>query len=281
MAFGDLRALSRKEAGPRHDRTVALGFELGRACADAGRAEEAIVELREALAGVKEVTGPGSPAALRVAERLALELRDAGRAVEAVAVLEEAVRNRFGPEGAPGAKDGSVISGLVAALAAAGRFADAEAMADRHLRLCRDAGDAGAAGVALLALGRCLTAAGRPEDAEPHLRETWDARRESDPEGWQTAAAASALGECLSALGRFEEAEGLLLDGHEGIVRGLSGINPYRPALRNAVLRLVRHFEARHVAEPGAGHDARAAEWRERLTSGPLRIAEGPMTSIH
>ena len=79
----------------------------------------------------------------------------------------------------------------------------------------------------------------------------------------------SVLGECLTGLGQWAEAEPLLLDGYQGLHEDPDAIpDQYREVrMRKALERIVNLYEARHAAEPDAGHDAKAAEWRAKLES--------------
>ncbi len=61
-------------------------------------------------------------------------------------------------------------------------------------------------------LGKILLLAGKPAEAEPHLRQ---ARESIPPDRWQYAHATSLLGACLDRLGRRSEAEPLLREGVE------------------------------------------------------------------
>ena len=74
-------------------------------------------------------------------------------------------------------------------------------------------------------------------------------------------------GECLTGLGQWAEAESSLLDGYQGLHENPDAIpGQIRVVrLREALERIVNLYEARHAAEPDAGHDAKVAEWREKL----------------
>ncbi len=61
---------------------------------------------------------------------------------------------------------------------------------------------------------------------------------------------------------RFAEAEPSLLAMHEQLI-GSSDESPSQT--QASIERLVSLYESWHTAEPGKGHDAKAAEWRTKL----------------
>ena len=116
---------------------------------------------------------------------------------------------------------------------------------------------------------------GRHAEAEASLGECLDIRQEAlAEEHWLIFNATSVLGESLAergaepslALGprieKLREAEALLLEGYEGMQD-----HPDAPdeRKREALERIVNLYEAWHAAEPDAGYDAQAAEWRAKL----------------
>ena len=120
----------------------------------------------------------------------------------------------------------------------------------------------------LIVLGKNLVQQEKFDEAEPLLRECLAIRQKAlPPDHWRIYSAMSILGECLTGLGQWAEAEPLLLDGYQGLHENSDAIpGQYRDVrLREALERIVNLYEARHAAEPDAGHDAAVAEWRARL----------------
>jgi serine/threonine protein kinase/tetratricopeptide (TPR) repeat protein len=159
-----------------------------------------------------------------------------------------------------------------------GANAEAERLERQALPFVQEWGPYLSAGNAhrMTVLGDWLTSLGRHQAAElPFGASVWILERVC-PDHWLRFDAASALGACLAAQGRFAEAEPLLLEGRDGI-EGISGAPA--DALDRAAARLQSLYEAWHAAEPGAGYDAKAAEWRTRLhaSSGP---SEAPAHSL-
>ncbi len=99
--------------------------------------------------------------------------------------------------------------------------------------------------------------------AEPVWREVLANRASSIPGHWKLFDTMSRLGGTLTRLGRFAEAEPLLLEGY-------GSIDPPPEEAHHqleALARLIDLYESWHAAQPDAGYEAKAGEWR-RL-SGP------------
>jgi hypothetical protein len=105
-----------------------------------------------------------------------------------------------------------------------------------------------------------LRDAGRLAEAEPFYREALETRRrvlgEEHP---HTLVSIGNMGVLLHRQGKYAEAEPLLLDSHEKRARTLGDTHPLTVA---AVGALVDLYTAWDKAEPGKGHDTRAAEWQ-------------------
>ena len=66
----------------------------------------------------------------------------------------------------------------------------------------------------------------------------------------------------MAALKQFKEEETALLEGFPLIENGLGSDHNFT---LQGVQHLVDLYDNWHVAEPNAGYDVRAAEWREKL----------------
>ncbi len=71
---------------------------------------------------------------------------------------------------------------------------------------------------------------------------------------------------------RFAKAEPLLLAMHEQIIES-SKESPSKS--QTSIERLAKFYESWHVAEPGKGYDAKAAEWRAKMPPDE-QVAEPP-----
>lgn len=101
---------------------------------------------------------------------------------------------------------------------------------------------------------------------------------------WLEEQTKSLLGEALLGQSRFGEAEPMLVSAYGELTKNPRGI-PRAAEIGmdlkyDALRRAVRLYEAWDAAEPGYGHDRKAAEWRARLkTWQPAsRPAETPPT---
>ena len=74
------------------------------------------------------------------------------------------------------------------------------------------------------------------------------------------------LGRALAGLNRFTEAEPELIES-ERVLSTAQGVPPGRH--KQCVEELVKMYESWDKAEPGKGHDAKAAEWKAKLDAMP------------
>lgn len=78
----------------------------------------------------------------------------------------------------------------------------------------------------------------------------------------------SLWGKALLVQNKFNDGEAKLLSGYEGLANAPRTGESYRDhRTREALERIVRMYDAWHLAEPGKGFDSKAAEWRSRLES--------------
>ena len=129
----------------------------------------------------------------------------------------------------------------------------------------------------LAGFARVLHGLERYDEAEPLFSEALELQTQNQSPGSpQVAGTQARLGRTLTKLGRYEEAERLLLaavqtldpDGGDAASGAATAAAPPSPNLVLAVEGLVELYEAWDAAEPGAGHGAKADEWRTR-TSAP------------
>ena len=119
----------------------------------------------------------------------------------------------------------------------------------------------------LMVLGMILIDKAEHNEAETLLRECLSIRKEALPEDhWRNASAKSVLGASLAGQGMLAEAEPMLLEGYAGLKDNPSASDIRK---REALERIVELYDAWQAAEPDAGHDAKAAEWRAKLPPEP------------
>jgi hypothetical protein len=110
-----------------------------------------------------------------------------------------------------------------------------------------------------------LAARDKPAEAEPLYRE---ALRGFEPllgsTDWYTANCRLELGQTLARLTRFGEAEQQLLTLEQALRHAKrSASEGYRSTLDE----LIRVYHAWHIADPDAGHDAKATNWRAKAAA--------------
>ncbi|MCH8806540.1 MAG: serine/threonine protein kinase [Planctomycetes bacterium] len=119
-------------------------------------------------------------------------------------------------------------------------------------------------GNALNGLAIALRDQGKFEEAAEAFDECLEVRqRELPPGHWHIGYTRSQLGELLGQMKRFAEAEPLVIAGYESMASDPNNEFPFRTG--EALLRIIALYAEWHAAEPDAGYDAKAAEWRAKL----------------
>ncbi|MHC5114503.1 MAG: tetratricopeptide repeat protein [Planctomycetota bacterium] len=219
---------------------------------------------------------------------LARALREQERHDEAARLLRE-IATSIGPEEL--ADDAymrprrvRVMVDLAWSLAELGRYDDARRWAEEAVASSREHlpdRDPFLAH-ALAMLGYVLICTGDYEAAERALRESVPIRQaplpddgrelyvrgysgaRAPPDDWLVANAKSLLGAALLARDLFPEAEPLLLEGYEGLYAASTAPSKRK---QQTLERVIDLYDRWHAVEPDAGHDATAAEWRQKLES--------------
>jgi hypothetical protein len=116
-------------------------------------------------------------------------------------------------------------------------------------------------------MGVLLRAQGKLAEAEAYSREALEGRRrvlgDDHPD---TLVSMNNLVALLISLQNYHEAEVVGLE-HEIRSREVHG--PAHDKTTDAINLLIDLYTAWHEAEPDAGHDAKAAEWRAKLETTP------------
>ena len=79
---------------------------------------------------------------------------------------------------------------------------------------------------------------------------------------WRVGTLLVERGHTLRSLERYEEAADAILQAHETIA---SALGDEHPETRQVMIAVADLHEAWHAADPDAGHDGTAAEWRAKL----------------
>ena len=156
-----------------------------------------------------------------------------------------------------------------------GSLADAERLMRHACTVKRQklGEDVPGVGATLRHLGRVTAKMNAFDEAERTLRDALAILQRGSPEQWMRFDAMNILGGVLAERGAFVEAESLVVEGYRGVSQ-----DPlvWAPCEHEALDRVVRFYEAWDAAEPNAGHDAEAAEWRNKRKQ--LEVTTEPAT---
>jgi non-specific serine/threonine protein kinase/serine/threonine-protein kinase len=262
-----------KAVGEGDEGTIEVRADLARLLNRQGRYPEAEPHHR-AVVKLRRQTGGEDDVRVHVAElELAANLRAQRRTKDVEAVCRravEALRRILGNDH-PSTLNG--VASLADALRALGRRAEAEKSMREAVDGFRRAPrleDRDRFNELLVRFAIILSEQGKHAEAEAPFREAL-AAFEARPRGdvFTVAGARLHAGHSLARLGRRAEAEAMLVRGY----RELEDWPAPRPEMRKARLGLMKGasqvlaelHDRWHAAEPGAGHDAQAREWRSRL----------------
>ncbi len=263
--YREVLALRRQLFGDEHPQVSASLNNLGTVLRAQGKYAEAEPLLREALALHRKIHGDDNPEVACIMNNLAVVLRHRGDYAGAESVLRDVLalqRRLFGEEHQGVAR---CLNDLAMVLQAQGDLATAERLFRQSLAIYRkllgDKHPYVAASVNNLA--GVLRLQGDYAAAEPLYGEALAQYREFlGDEHQQTQYPRIGLARTLVGLERFSEAEALLQDAAERCERSEIGRRLHWKAV---LLTSIRLYEDWHAAEPDAGHDAQAAEWRAKL----------------
>jgi tetratricopeptide (TPR) repeat protein/tRNA A-37 threonylcarbamoyl transferase component Bud32 len=254
----------RRIFGDEHPETFGAMAAIGDVVKYTGHADEAEELLRAAYAGFVRVKGADDRATISALNNLAQLLADRGKFADAVALHQQALETRrrvLGPEH-PDTLASEVNCG--AALFRLGKLDDAlPLLTHAHEGLSKQLGpDDGNTSLALNNLASLLLARRDFEAAAARYREAVASlERSSGKDQFLTGHARAGLGRALAELDRFTEAETELREAWRVLTTAPGVPASSRKRCIDAFVALYTRW---HVAEPGAGHDARAAEWQAR-----------------
>ncbi|MCW5777131.1 MAG: tetratricopeptide repeat protein [Phycisphaeraceae bacterium] len=257
--------ISRRVLGDEHPDTLTSIHNMGSLLLRMGSYEEAMPYLREALEMSRRVLGDEHPNTLSRTSNVGFLFDRMGRSEEAMPYYREALagfRHVLGDEHPYTLtlihNTGSLLEGM-------GRFEEAmpylrEALEKSRRVLGDDHPDT------LNSIGKMgglLRDLGRLDEAESLGAEAVETAKRVLPEGhWYTAGFLVQHARTLAAMERFAEAEERYLEAHSMFEAALG---PEHERTISIIRRLADLYDAWHAAEPDAGHDAKAAEWRSRL----------------
>jgi serine/threonine protein kinase len=254
----------RRVLGNEHPDTLTSLNNLGTLLRERGEFGESEKYLGEALRVRRRVLGEEHPETLRSVLNLARLLRSTSRPSEAETLYREAEEKcrRVLGDDAPDTLE--AIGELGGTLRAAGKVGESErylreAWERRRRVLGEDHADTS---TAASELAESLEALRRHDEAEVVWNALLATRTKSLPsDDWRLADLRSRVGGALLGQGKFAEAEPLLLSGYDGLAAAVRASGEPRDRLAQAAGRLSALYTAWHAADPGKGHDAKAAEW--------------------
>jgi tetratricopeptide (TPR) repeat protein len=263
--YREALAICRKLPGDEDPRMAASLNHLGRLLIDTGDYAAAEPLLREALALRRKLLGDEHRDVMTCLGNLAGLLQAKGDYAAAEPLFREVLamsRKLLGDEHSDVATS---LNDLARLLQVRGDYAAAEPMYREALTLYRKVlgNEHPYVAVSLNGLAVLLAAKGDYAAAEPLFREALAiCERRLPASHINTFTVRSYLGQTLLKLHRWAEAEAELTQAW-----GVLEQNPRSPAKqKQAVLTcFCELYDAWHAAEPDAGHDAQAAEWRAKL----------------
>ncbi len=258
-------ALRRKLLGDEHPGVASSLSNLAAVLHAKGDYDGAEPLLREALALYRKLWGDNHPDVADSLNNLAAVLQAKGDYVAAEPLYGEALALRRKLLGPDHPLVGASLNNLAMLLQTKGDYAAAEPLLREALALRRKLlGDEHpTVAQSLSNLAMSLEARGDPVAAQSLYQEALLIYEKGLPPGHpRTANAQAGLGKTLTQLGRFAEAEPLLLAAWDALA---AHAHPPPGFVKGTLDATVALYDAWHAAEPGAGHDAQAAQWRAKL----------------
>jgi tetratricopeptide (TPR) repeat protein len=244
-----LKALEtcRRVLGDEHRDTLLIIGSLGTLRYADGRVEEAELLFREGLEGWRRVLGEDHPDMLTESYNLGVLLRNLGKLSEAESLLVTAFEGRMRVLGAAHSRTADANNSLFT-------------LFELRVSSARESGDEQLLGTALTKLGTHEFRSGNFANAERLLGEALDLVFRTLPEtDARVRQVLGTLGAAIAGQGRYAEAEPLIRESAE---RTLASEDVAVDPAQNLVQRTIDFYEAWHEAEPGAGHQATADQWR-------------------
>ncbi|XHC25088.1 serine/threonine-protein kinase [Phycisphaerales bacterium ac7] len=263
--FREVLAMRRQVLGDEHPDTLSAIRSLGALLRSQGRLEEAEPLLREAVATSRRVLGDTHPDTLTFINSLAVLVGALGRHEDAEVYYREVLEHRRQDFGDEHPATLTTIKNLAISLDAQGKYDEAEPLLRVALEGIRgELGDEHRETmIGTSNLARLLADLGRGDEALLLADEVIETgRRVLDSDDWLIGNFLAKRGRALEELRRYGDAADSMLEGH-AILTKARGEDDVQT--RRVVGYLADLYDAWHQAEPDAGHDTSAAEWRAKL----------------
>ena len=260
--FRDLIEASRDRLGATHRDTLRYMNNLAVMLQQAHRLTEAEPLLREVLTVRREIDGDHHPSTVLSIWNLAYQCWWQGNVEEADELFEEATHGYAHLHGESGSETTAARLTYGRFLLEQGCTARAEAQFRKVCKVRREhlGADHGDTVASQVLLATALLELDRNDEAETILRSAlaWRSEHLGD-DHWLTHNTRSLLGGAMLGNGQFDQAKALLIKAYEALASDPDAL----PVRRDeALARIIELYDARHVAEPDAGHDTTAAMWR-------------------
>jgi Flp pilus assembly protein TadD len=257
--------LARKLLGDEHPDVAQSMNNLAFLLYSKGEYVAAEALYREALALYRKLLGDEHPDVALTLSNLAVLMDAKGDHDGAAALHREVLTRRRKLLGEDHPQVAASLSNLAASLRRSGDYEAAEPLQREALALSRKllGGEHPEVATTLNNLAVLLHAKGDYVGAEPLYREALTIRQKKlPPASLDTADSRLALGRVLTELGRYPEAESLLIAAEQAYAQSSTAS---RRSIERALRDLVELYDTWHKAEPGEGHNAKAAKWLAKL----------------
>jgi eukaryotic-like serine/threonine-protein kinase len=242
-----------------HPRTLNSLASLALSYRDAGQLSAATKILAEVLDQRRKKLGPDHPDTLVSTNLLAVLYMDAGQPGRAIPILESAAEAQRAKRGEANRDTLISLNNLAIALMQSGQVERALPLLERVLAIRRinPGEDDPSTTQSKVNLARAYLI-GKPERAEPLLREALGTIEKNGLADWQAFEARSLLGASLLGQKKYTEAEPLVLRGYEGMKTQEAKIPvPSRRKLTDAGTRIIELYDSWDKPENAAAWKAR------------------------
>ncbi|MFN0060606.1 MAG: tetratricopeptide repeat protein [Planctomycetota bacterium] len=246
-------------------RTLSTLHRMGMLLREQGKLDEAEKYYREALTHRRRILGDPHPHTQNTVNDLGLLLMEQGKLKEAEPYCREVVEVSRASLGAEHDDTLTSVNNLGLLLRKMEKFAEAEVcfreayegtrrlLGDEHSKTLSSMGN----------LGVVLRELGRLEEADEFgAKSVQLGRKTSRPGHWSLGVSLLHHGQTLIDMKRFAEGAAELEEAYTILFAALGDIHYHTS---DALTQLVACYKAWHAADPGAGHEQKAAAWQAKL----------------
>lgn len=275
--YGEALEKRRQVLGDEHPSTLTSINNMGTVLKAQGKLPEAEPYIHEAMEKARRVHGEDHPDTLRAIAQLGSLLQAQGKLDEAERYVREVMEKarRVLGEGHPHTL--ICINNMGFLLNLQGKPAEAEVYLRESLEKRRRVlGDEHPETLmSILSLGSVLKLQGKPTEAIQLLAPAEAAARQAFTDGnaIRLSRFLAVLGCARAGIEEFGEAESNLSEAYAIQATALGVTEKDRSDVLNGLIEL---YDAWHTSEPNEGHDAKAAEWREKRQAARVETQSTP-----